>query len=156
MNSVTTNFDEMTYEDFMNDDTFNQEPYWEVGDGGEFAESLIENMTKNPESIEIPVYYLDQIAENEDYMEFNDYLEGISDNFELVEKVIEYIKFNYPEFFEDIQVAGNEKVITQKTGKNLTKTFPSVSWFEQWKQSPQQTIKKLNQTGTEIKDVLTW
>lgn len=46
MNSVTTNFDEMTYEDFMNDDTFNQEPYWEVGDGGEFAESLIENMTK--------------------------------------------------------------------------------------------------------------
>jgi hypothetical protein len=57
-------------------------------------------MTKNPESIEIPVYYLDQIAENEDYMEFNDYLEGISDNFELVEKVIEYIKFNYPEFLK--------------------------------------------------------
>ncbi|HPC34332.1 MAG TPA: hypothetical protein PLP73_01620, partial [Candidatus Absconditabacterales bacterium] len=125
MNSVTTNFDEMTYEDFMNDDTFNQEPYGDVGDGGEFAESLIENMTKNPESIEIPVYYLDQIAENEDYMEFNDYLEGISDNFELVEKVIEYIKFNYPEFFEDVQVAGREKIVKQEVGENLSRNFSS-------------------------------
>jgi hypothetical protein len=154
MNSVTTNFDEMTYEDFMNDDTFNQEPYWDVGDSGEFAESLIENMTKNPESIEIPVYYLDQIAENEDYMEFNDYLEGISDNFELVEKVIEYIKFNYPEFFEDVQVAGREKIVKQEVGENLSRNFSSSKskgkGFPTWK--PTQRI--LNQTGTSITDLL--
>lgn len=154
MNSVTTNFYEMTYEDFMNDDTFNQEPYWDVGDGGEFAESLIENMTKNPESIEIPVYYLDQIAENEDYMEFNDYLEGISDNFELVEKVIEYIKFNYPEFFEDVQVAGREKIVKQEVGENLSRNVSSSKskgkGFPTWK--PTQRI--LNQTGTSITDLL--
>ncbi|MCK9466894.1 MAG: hypothetical protein M0P94_01055 [Candidatus Absconditabacterales bacterium] len=155
-NIITTNLDEMTYEEFLNDDVYNIETYGDLSDGWEYVDSLIENLTKEPNPKEVPEEYVDQIVKDEDYMEFQGYIERISDDFELLEKVMDYIKFNYPEFFEDIQVAGNEKVITQKTGKNLTKTFPSVSGFEQGKQSPQQTIKKLNQTGTEIKDVLTW
>jgi hypothetical protein len=40
-------------------------------------------------------------------MELDGYLNRISDDTELVEEIMEYIQFNYPEFFEeDIQMAG--------------------------------------------------
>ncbi len=125
-----------------------------LSDGWKFAESLLEKLTNDPKLSKIPTDYIDKIVEDWDYMEFNDYLESISDNPELVEKVMEYIKFNYPEFFEDIQVAGREKIVKQEVGENLSRNFSSSKskgkGFPTWK--PTQRI--LNQTGTSITDLL--
>ena len=67
---------------------------------------------------------------------------------------MEYVEFNYPEFFEDSQVANNEKIPKQniRADKPLNKKIPSDLWSEEWKL----THRQLTQTGTEIQDVLTW
>lgn len=108
-----------------------------LSDDWKFAESLLENLTNDPKSSEIPTDYIDKIVEDWDYMELDGYLNRISDDIELIEKIMEYIQFNYPEFFEDIQVAGWEKIRTQGKGKDLSKdTFPNPKLREkshEWK-----------------------
>ncbi len=151
-NNIKVNFDEITYDDYLNDDVYNIEPKWDVWDGWEYVDSLIENLTKDPESIEIPTEYIDQIVLDEDYMEFDNYLWSINQN--MIDKVMEYVEFNHPEFFEDVKVANNEKFYKQntKTGQDLARNFNNQNWFT----NKSVDARKLNQTNTEIKDVLTW
>lgn len=151
-NTFMKNFDDMTYNEYLNDDVYNIEVEWNISDGWTTADNLLENLTKDPKSIEIPTEYIDQLVLDEDYMELDNYLGRISKN--MVEKVMEYIEFNHSEFFKDVKVANNEKFYKKntKTGQDLPGNFNNQTWVKNT------TIdsRKLNQTNTEIKDVLTW
>ncbi|HOG15667.1 MAG TPA: hypothetical protein PK674_03700 [Candidatus Absconditabacterales bacterium] len=153
-NKTKINLDEITYEEYLNDDIYNIDPGGDISDGGEYVDFLIENLTKEPIPREVPEEYIDQIVKDEDYMEFRAYLERIADDTELIKKVMEYVEFNYPEFFEDSQVANNEKIPKQniRADKPLNKKIPSDLGSEEGKL----THRQLTQTGTEIQDVLTW
>jgi len=142
--TIDPNFDEMTNDDYLNDDVYNIDPDWDAWDGWEYADSLIENLTKDPESIEIPTEYLDQIVEFDDYLSLNDYLERIPEV--MKQKVMEYIEFNHPEFFEDVKVANNERFVKQntKTGQQISKNFDAGKW------------KNLNPSYKASKKIIEW
>lgn len=151
-NDITVNLNEVIHNEYLNDDVYNIDPNWDVWNGWEYVGSLIENLTKDPESVEIPTEYIDKIISDEDYMEFDNYLWNIHQN--MIDKVMEYVEFNHPEFFEDVKVANNEKFYKQntKTGQDLARNFHNHVWMK----NSYVDSRKMNQTNTEIRDVLTW
>ncbi len=148
-NDITVNLDEVTHDEYLNDDVYNIGPNW---NGWEYVDSLIENLTKDPESIEIPTEYIDQIVEDEDYFEFNNYIESISQD--VIDKVMEHIRFYHPDFLEDIKMANSERFVKQnsKTGQDLARNFNNHIGMK----NEDVSSRKLTQTNTDIKDVLTW
>ena len=104
-----------TYEEYLNDDIYNIDPGWDISDGWEYVDFLIENLTKEPIPREVPEEYIDQIVKDEDYMEFRAYLERIADDTELIKKVMEYVEFNYPEFSLYDTVVGDDFVVVGST-----------------------------------------
>ncbi len=146
-NIVKVEFDEMTSDDISNVDTD-----WNVSDGLEYVDFLIENFKENPESIEIPTEYIDQVVLDEDYMEFDNYLSNIPQT--MIDKVMEHVEFNYPDFFEDVKIASNERFVKQNTkiGQNFKKNLNHKNLVG----NKGVDQRKLNQTNTEIKDVLIW
>lgn len=85
------------YEELLNDDVYNIETYWDLLMDGVcrfFNRKLNQraNQRKSQKSmlIDCKRWRL--------YGIISKYIERISDDFELLEKVMDYIKFNYPEF----------------------------------------------------------
>ncbi len=135
-NIVTDNLDEIAYNEYSYDYE------WAVGDNLRFPNSLIENLTKDPESVEIPTEYIDQIVKDWDYYEFNNYIEAVTQN--VVDKVMEYIKFYHHEFMEDIKTANGERFVKQNmtTGQQISKNFNTGKW------------KKLNPSYKASKEII--
>jgi hypothetical protein len=148
---IKNKFNELTYHEYLNDDIYNIETEWDISDGWKYVDSLIENLTNEP-NLAIPFEYIDRLVEEQDYLWYQDYLDSSSPS--LVDKVKEYIEFNYPEFVqEDDELLIDERFSKSNMRDDIAKNFNSRKWVK-----PQNSInqRKLNSTNTELKDVLTW
>lgn len=150
-NDIRTNFDEVTHDEYLNDDVYNINPNWDVWDGWEYEDSLIDNLTNKP-SLDISFDYIDGLVVDQDYLWYQNYLDSLSPA--LVEKVKEYIEFNHPEFMkEDDEIIVDERFSKSDMRPDIAKNFNSRKWSSDhtWI-----SHKKLNNTNTALKDILTW
>lgn len=146
---------EKSYDKNLLNEVFYEDIGVEPSDWWEYVDYLIENLTKEPEKFEVPTEYVDQIVKDGDYMEFADYLDRLEDE-KMIKLVMEYIEFNYSDFFEDVKVANNERFYKQQwpSGQGIQKTvrknIPTKKSF--WPPSN----RDMTRTNTDLQDVLTW